>query len=266
MRPTGITGHLSSIDAPGPAAGGVLVGRGVREMGPSVAFWLNMENTNADGTRLEEVGAAGVAEAGPEGGRYSVLPMPKPTKKKTASRSAPAKGPGRGVSRTARAGKAPARGQRRESKALRERRETEQTHERFPTVSRTDVALSRAFAVDAARMLADDKCEDVVLLDVSGMSQMSDFIVVASGTSDRQMRSAADDVAKLGNSTGWTCFRQHADDRTTWVALDFVDVMVHVFEPNTRAHYDLEMLWADAPRVAWERPDQVKRDRAGVEA
>ena len=153
---------------------------------------------------------------------------------------------------------------RRESKAARELRETNQVHERFPTVSRTDTAKSRAFAVDAARMLADDKCEDVVVLDVTGVSQMSDFIVVGSGTSDRQMRSSADDVAKLGDRSGWPCFRQHADDRTTWVALDFMDVMVHVFEPNTRAHYDLEMLWGDAPRIAWERPDQVQRDRAGL--
>ena len=49
-----------------------------------------------------------------------------------------------------------------------------------------------------------------------------------------------------------------ADDRASWLLADFVDVIVHVFEPNTRAHYDLEMLWGDAPRLEWERPKQAR--------
>lgn len=131
-----------------------------------------------------------------------------------------------------------------------------------PTIS--DPKATRAFAIDVARMLADDRCEDVQVLDVTGISQVSDFIIIASGTSDRQMRSAGDDAEKVGQQHGWKSFRRHDDERTTWIVVDFVDVVVHVFEPNTRAHYDLEMLWADAPRIEWERPDQVKRDRAGL--
>ena len=53
--------------------------------------------------------------------------------------------------------------------------------------------------------------------------------------------------------------------RSTWIVVDFVDVVVHIFEPNTRAHYDLEMLWADAGRLEWERADQKNRNRAGLE-
>ena len=73
-----------------------------------------------------------------------------------------------------------------------------------------------------------------------------------------------DDVNKLAAKMGYPVFRRDADDRTTWIVVDCVDVVLHVFEPNTRAHYDLEMLWADAPRVEWERPGQMKRDRAGL--
>jgi ribosome-associated protein len=133
-----------------------------------------------------------------------------------------------------------------------------------PTSSISDINATRAFAIDVARMLADDRCEDVQVLDVTGLSQVSDFIIIASGTSDRQMRSAGDDAEKVGETHGWKSFRRHDDERTTWIVVDFVDVVVHVFEPNTRAHYDLEMLWADAPRIEWERPDQIKRDRAGL--
>ncbi|MBY0313204.1 MAG: ribosome silencing factor [Phycisphaerales bacterium] len=141
--------------------------------------------------------------------------------------------------------------------------ETGETHKRFATTSVTDPAKVRAFAIEAARLCADDKCDDVVLLDVTGVSQLSDFIIIVSGTSDRQMHSTADDLEKLGIQEKYTIYRRHADERTTWIVADFVDVVVHIFEPNTRAHYDLEMLWSDAKRVAWERPDQTKKHRAG---
>ncbi len=138
-------------------------------------------------------------------------------------------------------------------------------HRLFASTSLSDPKAIKAFALDAARTLSDDKCEDVQLLHVSGISQVSDYIIIASGTSDRQMSSSADDMEDVGVRHGWKTFRRHDDDRTTWIVVDFVDVVVHVFEPNTRAHYDLEMLWADAPRLEWERPDQVKRNRAGLE-
>ena len=128
----------------------------------------------------------------------------------------------------------------------------------------TSNAAAREAAIAMARVLHDDKCTDVLVLDVTGMSAISDFIVLASGTSDRQMHSAANSAAEAAAKLGFGAFRRNVDDRTTWVVLDCVDVIAHVFEPNTRAHYDLEMLWGDAPRIEWERPDQVTRDRTGL--
>ncbi len=122
-----------------------------------------------------------------------------------------------------------------------------------PKPDRPQVIKARSFAIDAARMLDDDQCEDVIVLDVRGLSHLSDFIVIGSGTSDRQMRSAAADVADLGRQQGHSAVRQSVDDRTTWHVVDFVDVVVHVFEPNTRAYYDIEMLWGDAARLDWKR-------------
>lgn len=139
----------------------------------------------------------------------------------------------------------------------------------------SDVEQSRGFAIEVARLLADDKCTDVVLLDVRGISPVTDFIIIGSGTSDRQMRSVLDHAAELGSTRGFTAFRTNADERATWLLLDFVDVVVHLFEPNTRTHYDLEMLWGDAPRLEWARPTDAKprgpsrtspRNRAGLSA
>lgn len=125
---------------------------------------------------------------------------------------------------------------------------------------------ARTLAIECARLVRDDKCEDVQLLDVRGLSQVTDYLIVASGTSERQMRSVLQHVDEIGTKHGYSSYRRHSDDRSTWLLLDFVDVVVHLFEPNTRAHYDLETLWGDAPRVEWERADQMPRDRAGLHA
>lgn len=116
----------------------------------------------------------------------------------------------------------------------------------------SDPERSRAFAVATARMLRDERCESIVVLDVRGLSQISDFIVIASGTSVRQLANAGEKAREFGEPIGFPAVRFNSDERSTWVIVDFVDVVVHLFEPNTRAYYDLEMLWGDASHVAWE--------------
>lgn len=138
------------------------------------------------------------------------------------------------------------------------------TTPRDGTVRPHDMDRARAFAIAAARMCKDDKCDDVLVLDVSKIRQDVDFIVLASGTSDRQMRSVLQHLEEHGNKMNTPAVRTSKDDRATWLLADFVDVVVHLFEPNTRAHYNLEMHFADAPKVAWEREDQQNRDRAGL--
>ena len=126
---------------------------------------------------------------------------------------------------------------------------------RPPTIADTakNAERVREFALEAARLCKDDKCEHVLMLDVSEQSQIADFLIIASGTSDRQMRAVLDHIAEMGQSLGFGAFRTNADPNATWLLSDFVDVIVHLFEPNTRAYYDLETLWADAPRLDWRR-------------
>lgn len=116
-------------------------------------------------------------------------------------------------------------------------------------------AATRDFAIDAARLMADRHCEDIVIYDVRGLSHLTDYVAIASGTSDRQMKSVGGEVAELGRERGLTRYGSERDDSSKWIVLDFVDIMVHLFEPATRAHYDLEMLWGDAPKVKWRRTE-----------
>lgn len=114
-------------------------------------------------------------------------------------------------------------------------------------------AQAEPFAIEAARLMADLKCEDVVVLDVRGLSQVTRFMVIGTGTSERQMHSVSEDLAELGDTNDFPVFRKNDDRASTWTIVDFVDVTAHLFEPNARAFYDLENLWVDAKRVPWQR-------------
>ena len=105
----------------------------------------------------------------------------------------------------------------------------------------------RALAAVAAG--ADKKSENPVILDVRGLSGVADYFVVLSADSDRQAAAVADAVDDA--LTGLGAQRLGAEGRSGggWVLLDFGDVVVHVMSPDARGFYDLEGLWADAPRV-----------------
>lgn len=119
------------------------------------------------------------------------------------------------------------------------------------------------FARQAARLAADLHCEDVRLLDVRGLSQICDFILVASGTSDRQMRSVAEDMEELAEKAGYQRFRVTGDSLDTWIVVDFVDLVVHLFEPGRRRYYDLENLWGDSADIEFQRPDSGSDSTTG---
>jgi ribosome-associated protein len=134
------------------------------------------------------------------------------------------------------------------------------------TYSNSDPEQVRRFAIEAARLVADLKCSEVVLLDVRGHSQVSDYVIVANGTSQRQMRSVADDVAELGDTMEMAAYRSSRDDGTTWIVVDFVEVVVHLFEPEQRLYYDLELMWSQAKRVDWRRGAVASSAEAGDQA
>ena len=122
-----------------------------------------------------------------------------------------------------------------------------------PAEARERGGPSEELAIEIARLFHDDKCTEVVVLDVRGMSPLTDYLVVGSGTSERQMASVLDHAVEIVEKRGGRAFGVTKDAGTLWLIADFVDVVAHLFEPNTRAVYDLEMLWGDARRVEWER-------------
>ncbi|XAM00926.1 ribosome silencing factor [Phycisphaeraceae bacterium D3-23] len=117
----------------------------------------------------------------------------------------------------------------------------------------SDDAKALGLACKIAQMLDDFDCADILVFDLRGVSPITSYIVIASGTSDRQIKALGARATDLAESLGSERYGSDTDQTTRWVVLDFVDVMAHLFEPATRSIYDLEMLWGDAPSVHWQR-------------
>jgi len=111
---------------------------------------------------------------------------------------------------------------------------------------RPDADLARR----AAAVCADNKAHDVVLLDLHTVTDMTDFFVVASGTSDTHVRSIAEHVVSDLAARGVRVQSVEGLEQGRWVLLDYVDFVVHVFHPSLRSYYQLERLWGDAPALA----------------
>jgi ribosome-associated protein len=111
----------------------------------------------------------------------------------------------------------------------------------------------RNFAIEAARIAADNHAEDVVVLDLRGISSIADFFVIGTGTSERQMQAVVDHIEVFGRKVGQKPYSYSGRESDTWVLADYVDVVVHMFSADRRRYYDLELLWGDAPHVEWQR-------------
>ena len=117
------------------------------------------------------------------------------------------------------------------------------------------------------RELADNrKAENIVIMDVRELSSVTDYFVVASGTSEPHLRAITDEITdKLRADHD---VRPRAIDgtlQTAWVVLDFFDVIVHVMRPEARERYNLEGLWGDAPQVRTKKKAPAKKKKASAE-
>ncbi len=111
------------------------------------------------------------------------------------------------------------------------------------------------------RELADNKkAENIVILDLRELSSVADYFVICTGSSEPHLRAIVEEITdRLREKHGVRPSAMDGTLHTAWVVLDFFDVIVHVMRDEVRAHYDLEGLWGDAPRV---RPRRAARAKA----
>ncbi len=113
-------------------------------------------------------------------------------------------------------------------------------------LSAADLRPEVAAAVESAR---DRKARDLVVLDLRGLSTATDFFLIATGTSDTHVRSIAEHIIDELKHQGARPDHSEGLRGARWVLLDYIDFVVHVFHPDARAFYQLEVLWGDAPRL-----------------
>lgn len=108
--------------------------------------------------------------------------------------------------------------------------------------------------------VVEKKAEDVLLLDLRKVTSSTDFFLICHAPSTRQVGAISDNVERLLRKNGFKRFHAEGKKEGTWVLVDAGDVVIHIFQKETRGHYDLEDLWIDATKIeaeeieSWEAP------------
>jgi ribosome-associated protein len=112
----------------------------------------------------------------------------------------------------------------------------------------------------AAQVAEDNRGRDVVVLDMRQLTPVFDYFVIATGTSRRQLHAMSEEIDhKLEDELGDKRLGIEGYDQSRWILLDYGDVVIHLFDDEARAYYDLERLWSPARRVEWAS-ETVERD------
>lgn len=111
---------------------------------------------------------------------------------------------------------------------------------------------SKLLALAIAGAALEHKALNVEIVDVRGKVDYSDYVVIMSGRSDRQVAALARNIEATLREQGQRCLAVEGLPHAAWLLMDFADVIVHIFHEDTRGYYDLETLWIDAARVAME--------------
>ncbi len=118
---------------------------------------------------------------------------------------------------------------------------------------------SKEKAIKAAKIAAGKKAKDTLILELKDISTITDYFVICSGESSTQIRTIAETIAEKFSKKKIYPAGKEGLDFARWVLLDYGDIVIHVFDEEKRAYYELEKLWLDAPRISVDK----KRSPAG---
>ncbi|WP_043933946.1 ribosome silencing factor [Bacillus sp. EB01] len=108
--------------------------------------------------------------------------------------------------------------------------------------------MSKADLLQVAVKAADDKrAEDILALNMKGISLIADYFIICHGNSDKQVQAIATEIRDKAEENGYDVRRMEGYDEARWVLIDLGDVVAHVFHRDERTYYNLERLWGDAP-------------------
>jgi ribosome-associated protein len=105
----------------------------------------------------------------------------------------------------------------------------------------------RELLMTAVKAADDKRAEDIMVLNMKGISLIADYFVICHGNSDKQVQAIAREIREKALEEGYNLERMEGFDEARWVLIDLGDVVVHVFHREERSYYNLERLWGDAP-------------------
>ena len=108
---------------------------------------------------------------------------------------------------------------------------------------------AKKMAKIAFEALEDKKGENVCAIDISSVSVLADYFVIANGNSDSQVRALVDNVEEKMHKAGYELKEQEGNNSGTWVLLDYGDIIIHIFDRENRPFYNLERIWSDGKDV-----------------
>ena len=126
---------------------------------------------------------------------------------------------------------------------------------------------SKIFSKKIADLIFNKKGFDVVIIDLKKLTTFSDYFVICSADSDTQVKAIADEIDKTLRDEGIKCWHKEGLTALSWVLLDYVDVVVHIFKKESREFYNIEKLWGDAPLIEVEDPalkKEIKKVKKAV--
>ena len=112
-----------------------------------------------------------------------------------------------------------------------------------------DLSTSKKMAALAVEALEDRKGEDIRIIDISEISTIADYFIIASGTNVNQVQALADNAQEKLGRAGFMTKNVEGYEAANWILLDFGDIIVHVFSNEMRVFYDLERIWRDGKEV-----------------
>lgn len=121
--------------------------------------------------------------------------------------------------------------------------------ETYERSSITKEKSSESFVQAIARTAADKKAEEIIILDMREVCSYTDFFLICEGRSSRQTKAIADEIRVRMKAEGTLPLSVEGEVRGDWVLMDYLTVVVHIFTPEARDFYRLEVLWKEAPRV-----------------
>ncbi len=119
----------------------------------------------------------------------------------------------------------------------------------MPSSVKSILQGSKQKALSAAQAALEKKASDVVILGVAELTSVADYFIVASGESERQVKAIAQNIEKLISSQFHRSPQIEGAGPSTWILLDYGDIIVHVFKTDIREYYGLEKMWSDAPQI-----------------